>query len=149
MRHKLIDTSRACFLTEIAERVYGVDPLDSSRTRTNVNARAAISTILISEEERYESVAAFFNKNYASIHHIVKKHPELMEYDRQYRDKFNLFLVEINKPINKEDYAINEIRGQVFGINNKLAGMNYDEERIKGFWKEVIDLKPFKSKSNF
>jgi len=140
MRFKLNDNSRACFLVEIAERVYGVDPMDTSRTRVNVNARAAISVTLINEEERYESVGDFFTKHYASIYHLVRKHPELMKYDREYREKFNLFLIEIDKPINKEDYVLNEIRGQVIGINKKLQNLDYDPDQIKSFWEDVIDI---------
>jgi len=140
MRHKLFDVSRACFLVEIAERVYGVDPMDTTRNRNNVNARTAISVTLINEEERYESVAAFFDKNHSSIHHAVKKHPELMEYDRDYREHFNLFLMEIKKPVNNKEYTLNEVRGQVIGINKKLKALKYNPDQIRDFWEEVIDL---------
>jgi hypothetical protein len=138
MRHKLFDTSRACFLVEIAERVYGVDPMDTTRNQNNVNARTAISVILIKEEERYESIGEFFDKNHSSIHHAVKKHPQLMEYDRNYREHFNQFVAEIKKPINNEEYTINEIRGQVIGINNKLQSLKYNPDQIRNFWEEVL-----------
>ncbi len=138
MRHKLLNTSRACFLVEVAERVYGVDPLDVTRARTNVNARAAISVVLISEEERYESVAAFFKKDHSSILYIVRKHPDLMKYDKEYRANYQKFLIEIGKPVNKIEYTINDIKGRIQKFNAQLLELNYTGEMILEFWEEVI-----------
>jgi len=139
MRHKLIDADRACFLTEIAEKVYGVDPLDTTRARTNVNARAAISIVLIGEEERYEAIGAFFKKDCTSIMHVVKKHPDLMQYDKEYRANYQRFLLEIGKPVNKVEYILSDIKGQIIGATKELKTLNYTTEEIQGFWKEILN----------
>ena len=139
MRHKLIDTVRACFLTEIAERVYGVDPLDTTRARTNVNARAAISIVLLGEEERYEAIGAFLKKDCTSIMHVVKKHPDLMQYDKEYRANYQKFLLEIGKPVNKVEYILSDIKGQIIGATKELKSLNYSSEEIQSFWKEILN----------
>jgi len=138
MKHKLNNPSQACFMTEMAEKIYGVDPLDTTRARTNVYARSAISVVMVEAGENYYSIAEFFKKDHSSIMYGVKKHPENMKFDRSYRQQFEDFLKEIKRPANQEEYTLAEIKGQVVGINKKLAGLNYDVERISEFWNEVI-----------
>lgn len=139
MRHKIINTSRACFLAEIAERVYGVDPLDKTRSRNHVNARTAISMVLINENERLEAIADFFKKDRCSVIHIVSKHPDLMQYDREYHATYQTFLIEIGKPVNKVDYILSDIKGQIAGATKQLKALKYTPEEIQSFWKEILN----------
>ncbi len=138
MKHKLIDPSRACFLTEVAEKVYGVDPLDTSRTRAAVFARTAISTQMIESGENDNSIAYFFKKDRGSIYHVLKNHPNWMEYDKQYNALYTEFLKEIGMPINKKEFVLEEIRGQVKGINKTLESMEYNTDEIMNFWNEIL-----------
>lgn len=139
MKHKLNDPSQACFLAEIAEKVYGVDPLDTTRTRTNVNARTAISVKMIAAGETYQAIAQFFKKDHTSILYGVKKHPDSMRYDKQYREQYEGFLKESRKPVNKEEYTLAEIKGQVVNINKKLKNLSYKPDEIAEFWKEILN----------
>jgi hypothetical protein len=138
MRYNLRNKSQACYLAEIAEKVYGVDPLDTARTRTMVYARSAISLQLIAEGETYEAIGSFFNKDHSSVYYAIKKHPDWMKYDRDYREHYNKFLIEMGKPINQEEYTLEEIRGQVKRLSNKLQEFDYDANQIKNFWMKTV-----------
>lgn len=138
MRHQLNDNEKACFLVEMAEKVYKVDPLDKSRNRMNVYARSAITVQLVADKETYEAIGGFFDKDHASVYYAIKKHPDWLKYDRNYREYYNNFLLEIGKPGNQEEYILDEIKGQIVGINKKLSKLNYDVERIYEFWEEIV-----------
>jgi hypothetical protein len=138
MRHQLNDNEKACFLVEISEKVYKVDPLSKARFRMMVYARSAITIQLVADGETYEAIGAFFDKDHASVYYAIKKHPDWLKFDRDYREHYNNFLLEIGKPGNQEKYILEEIKAQIIQINIKLSKLNYDSERISEFWEEIV-----------
>jgi len=82
MKNILINPSLACFFTETAEKIYGVDPFDTKRARTNVNARIAVSVKMFEAGETHEAIAEFINKDRTTVYHSIRKHATDMKYNR-------------------------------------------------------------------
>jgi len=135
---KLKNPTRACFLVEMAEKVYGVDPLDRTGTRDNSRARAAVAIQLVQESETYHRIGFFFSKNHCTIAYYIKQHPTLMKFDKEYKTLYQDFLIEIGKPINRLEVTLQEIREQVNSFNKQLANLDYTSKEIQEFWNEVI-----------
>lgn len=136
---KLKNPTRACFLVEMAEKVYGVDPLDRAGTRDNSWARAAVAIQLVQEAETYHKIGFFFSKNHSSIYYYIKQHPSLMKFDKEYKTLYHDFLTEIGKPANQMEVTLQEIKAQVIKFNKQLANLDYNSDQIFDFWTEVIE----------
>lgn len=134
---KLKDNNRAFFLVEVAEKVFGADPLNTIRAREEVFARRAISMQLLKEGETFTAIATFFQKDHASIWHIKKHHADWLQYDKGYRLQYEKFITEIAMPTNKLDYTISDIKARVKKFNAQLLELNYTPEMILNFWEEV------------
>jgi hypothetical protein len=137
--YQLNNLTQANHLLEIAKRVYNVDPMNGKRERFNVFARAAISVQLLSTGEKYHYIGAFLKKDHTSIIHIVKNHPDRLQYDKEYKELYFKFLAEIGKPIHQEQLTLNEIKYQVSGLTDDLLKLNWSYDDVIKFWFQTIN----------
>lgn len=134
-----INIAKANYLSDIAEKIYLVDPRSKIRNRFNVYARCAISIQLRKDGECFEGIGNFLNKNHASIMHGVNKHDDRMIYDKEYKELYNSFLLEINIPINLEKSINDDINFKAACITKELISVGLDAIEIMNFWEDCYD----------
>lgn len=134
-----INRVKANYLSDIAKKIYLVDPRSTVRNRWNVYARCAISVQLRKDGECFEGIGNFLNKNHASIMHGVKLHDDRMIYDKEYKELYNSFLLEINEPVNLEKAISDELRFRASCITKELISEGLDAIEIMNFWEDSYD----------
>lgn len=139
MKNNLQNPTFANYLLEMAKKVYGIDPMVSNRQRAAILARTAISVQLLESKETYYKIGAFFKKDHSTIIHIVKQHSDRLKYDKEYKELYHNFLLEIGKPINKHEHTFEEIRFQVKKLTNDLLALNFTIDEVITFWQETIN----------
>lgn len=126
-------------ILQIAQHVYGANPLSACKETQVVWARAAISVELRKLDTSYCHIGKIFNRNHATVIYAVKKHPDNMIYDKEYRELFNTFEgLVIKANISKKIYQ-DYIKERVMYLNSEMLGMGYDFDFIENFWKECVD----------
>jgi hypothetical protein len=138
-RKELQNPTQANHLLAIAAQVYKTNPMIDSRERSKVFARAAISVQLLSAGERREDIGAFLNRDYATILHSEKAHPDRLQYDREYKELYFKFLAQIGKPDYQKELTQDEVRFQVKRLTKELLNLNFSYDDVMKFWFQTIN----------
>jgi chromosomal replication initiation ATPase DnaA len=81
-----------------ANKVFDCDIMQDNRKGNNVIGRIAIGNFMRKNlKMTFQKVADEMYKNHATIIHYCKQHANLMDYNKEYRQKYNDFVKE-NKP---------------------------------------------------
>lgn len=128
--------SRANFMVNIAKNIYGVDPKEHTRKKQTIYARTALCFQLIEQKESLNKISDFLGKDRAMIYHYEKSHKDLMGYDKEYKELYRLFSIELKRPINYEKMVYSEVLPRVVSVNRTLIDSGLNEEEIMNFWKE-------------
>lgn len=105
-----------------AQLIYKGNAMSKSRTKEIVNAKRAVCAYLISHKYTQERIARIMPFNRSNISNHYKIHKGFMEVDKEYREKYNLFVETIEKQninyITIENEAIKDI---ITDIKSKLS----------------------------
>lgn len=139
MKTTKINEAKANYLLDIATKVYQVDAKNRVRHRFNVFARSAISVQLRKDGEGYAEIGRFLNKDRASIMHGIRKHNDCMAFDKEYKQLYTSFLLEINRPVNQEKGISDDMNFRAVCIVKDLINAGLDAIEIMNFWEDCYD----------
>ena len=75
---------------KLINKAFNCDIMEETRDRKNVDGRIAFSKILREERKlTFVKIGKVLGKNHASIMHYLKKHKDLMQFNEDYRLKYN------------------------------------------------------------
>ena len=75
---------------KLINKAFNCDIMEETRDRKNVDGRIAFSKILRQERKlTFVKIGKVLGKNHASIIYYLKKHKDLMQFNDDYRRKYN------------------------------------------------------------
>jgi len=104
-------------IIKIATEVYGSSPLINGRVRMSVYARSAIYWLLRNDGKSLDSIGKFFGKDHATVMHGLRKHNDLIQFDKEYKNLFDTFYSKVpgSKHFIPHDVYI---AGKITGLHN-------------------------------
>ncbi len=126
-------------LLQIASIVYKTNPLEVKRSNINVMARTAISVQLRKNDETFDAIGEFLNKDHTSIVHCVSKHDDRMQYDKEYSYYYYEFLKNIENTLSPKQIIFAEMRHQIQRISQDLITLGYNWNEIADHWKQCVN----------
>jgi len=94
---RLLNPEKVDFLIKTASEIFMANPLKSERTRHNVWCRTALYLILNDDGNSYKSIGNYFGKDRGTVVYCIKRHPDLLKYDKEYEMYFNEFILSIRE----------------------------------------------------
>ncbi len=135
---RLLNPEKAEIILYNASKIYGVNPMRSSRNRLNVWCRTAISVFLRKEGNSLSAIGDFLYKNHATILHGLNKHKDDLYYDKEYQMFFIEFSMAMKNPEESSDYILKNIKYRITEIILTLKALGYDEQKIDDFFNECV-----------
>jgi len=135
---RLLNQGRAELILYNASKVYGVNPIQKGNERLNVWCRTAVSVFLKKEGNTFKAIGDFLYKNHATIMHGVKRHPDDLLFDKEYKMLFDEFKKTMRNPEASSPYILKNIKSRITEIVLTLKALGYDETKIDAFFEERI-----------
>lgn len=125
------------YLKTAVELIYGVDLEDRTRRQDVVWAKMVVANHL-KNKIRISEICVLLDKDNSTVRYYFKKHLEMMQFDKAYRERSADFIIELQKNSNKEKFAELTVRNTVRKLTSELVEMDFSPDQIKDFWNDCM-----------